>query len=112
MEKDIPVVLINQGTISKDYTDLILPSIEALKAEKMMVIAVPVRKGDILNLPENVHTEWFIPFGNLQPHVNLMITNGGFGGTQNALAHGIPVVVAGATEDKMEVAARVENSGR
>jgi UDP:flavonoid glycosyltransferase YjiC (YdhE family) len=40
-----------------------------------------------------------------------MITNGGFGGTQNALAHGIPVIVAGATEDKMEVAARVEYSG-
>ena len=40
-----------------------------------------------------------------------MITNGGFGGTQNALAHGIPVIIAGATEDKMEVAARIEYSG-
>jgi len=40
-----------------------------------------------------------------------MISNGGMGGTQNALAHGIPVIIAGATEDKMEVAARVEHSG-
>lgn len=111
MEKDIPVVLINQGTVAKDYNDLILPSIEALKAERMIIIAVPVRKGDILNLPENVNAEQFIPFGNLLPHVDLMITNGGFGGTQNALAHGVPVIIGGATEDKMEVAARVENSG-
>jgi MGT family glycosyltransferase len=111
LEKDIPVVLINQGTIAKNYEDLILPSIEALKDGKMVVLAVPVKKGDIHGLPENVHAEQFIPFGNLLPHVDLMITNGGFGSTQNALAHGIPVIVAGATEDKMEVAARVENSG-
>ena len=40
-----------------------------------------------------------------------MITNGGFGGVQQALAHGVPMVVAGATEDKKEVAARVAWSG-
>ena len=58
-----------------------------------------------------MQTEPYIPFGNILPHVSIMITNGGFGGTQNALAHGIPIVIAGATEDKMEVAARLENSG-
>ena len=36
---------------------------------------------------------------------------GGLGGVQNALAHGIPLIIAGVTEDKMEVAARVENTG-
>jgi UDP:flavonoid glycosyltransferase YjiC (YdhE family) len=50
-------------------------------------------------------------FGNLSPHIDLLITNGGFGGTQNALAYGIPIIVAGATEDKMKVAARLEYSG-
>ena len=68
-------------------------------------------KDEIDNLPPNIHIEPFVPFGNLFPHVNLMITNGGFGGTQNAFAHGIPVIVSGATEDKMEVAGRVEYSG-
>ena len=111
IEKDIPVVLINQGTVSKDYDDLILPSIEALKNEKIILIAVPVKEGEIMNLPENVHTEPYIPFGNLLPHIDLLITNGGFGGTQNALAYGIPIIIAGATEDKMEVAARLEYSG-
>lgn len=110
-EQDLPVVLINQGTIANNYDNLILPAIEALKDEKMIILAVPVKAGDIKDLPANTHTEPYIPFGNILPHVDLMITNGGFGGTQNALAHGIPVIVAGATEDKMEVAARVENSG-
>jgi MGT family glycosyltransferase len=111
IEKDIPVVLINQGTVSKKYDDLILPAIEALKNEKIILIAVPVKEGEIMNLPENVHTELYIPFGNLLPHIDLLITNGGFGGTQNALANGIPIIIAGATEDKMEVAARLEYSG-
>src|SRR5690606_40544801 len=38
-------------------------------------------------------------------------TNGGYGGVQQALAHGIPLVVAGQTEDKIEVTARVGWSG-
>jgi len=111
IEKDLPVVLINQGTVAKNYKDLILPAIEALKDERMIVLVVPVKAGEISDLPENVHTESYIPFGNILPHVSLMITNGGFGGTQNALAHGIPIIIAGATEDKMEVAARLENAG-
>lgn len=40
-----------------------------------------------------------------------MLTNGGYGGVQMALAQGVPVIVAGTTEDKPEVAARVAWSG-
>ena len=77
----------------------------------MLVVAVPVKEGQLGELPKHVRAEPFIPFDNLLPHVNVMVTNGGYGGTQMALAHGIPLVVAGETEDKMEVAARVEWSG-
>jgi hypothetical protein len=45
------------------------------------------------------------------PRTAVMVTNGGFGGVQQALANGVPLVVAGATEDKKEVAARVAWSG-
>ena len=40
-----------------------------------------------------------------------MVTNGGYGGVQFALANGVPLVVAGDTEDKPEIAARVAWSG-
>ena len=40
-----------------------------------------------------------------------MVTNGGYGGVQMALGHGVPLVVAGAKEDKPEVAGRVAWSG-
>jgi UDP:flavonoid glycosyltransferase YjiC (YdhE family) len=40
-----------------------------------------------------------------------MVTNGGYGGVQHALSYGLPLVVAGTTEDKLEVSARVVWSG-
>ena len=62
-------------------------------------------------LPANVRLERFIPHDLLLPHVDAMVTNGGYGGVQQALAHGVPLVVAGDSEDKPEVAARVRWSG-
>jgi UDP:flavonoid glycosyltransferase YjiC (YdhE family) len=53
----------------------------------------------------------FIPYTELLPYVDAVVTNGGFGGTQLALSHGIPLVVAGDTEDKPEVASLVGASG-
>jgi UDP:flavonoid glycosyltransferase YjiC (YdhE family) len=49
----------------------------------------------------------FLPYGSLLPLVDVMVTNGGYNTVQHALAHGVPLVVAGDTADKAEVAARV-----
>jgi MGT family glycosyltransferase len=106
-----PTVLVNQGTIAKNLNDLIVPAIRALENQDVLVVAVPVEKGRLGDLPDHVHAEPFLCFGHLLPHVDVMVTNGGYGGTQRALAQGIPMVVAGETEDKMEVAARVEWAG-
>ncbi len=67
----------------------------------------PLRPG----LPANVRLERFLPHDRLLPHVDVMVTNGGYGGVQQALALGVPLVVAGDSEDKPEVAARVHWSG-
>jgi UDP:flavonoid glycosyltransferase YjiC (YdhE family) len=40
-----------------------------------------------------------------------VVTNGGWGGTLAALAHGIPLVIAGGDLDKPEIAARVAWAG-
>ena len=108
VEKKRKVILINQGTIAKNLEDLIIPAMEGLKGEDVYIIAVPVQEGQLPNVSANVFPCPFVPFGNLLPYVDLVITNGGYGGVQNTLAHGVPLIVAGATEDKMEVSARVE----
>jgi UDP:flavonoid glycosyltransferase YjiC (YdhE family) len=40
-----------------------------------------------------------------------MVSNGGYGGVHYAMEHGVPLVVAGRTEDKIEVTTRVGWSG-
>ena len=108
---DSPVILVNQGTVANNLQDLVIPAIEAFKDEDVLLVTVPVSENALQKVPKNVRTEKFIPFNELLPHVDVMVTNGGYGGTQLALAHGVPLVVSGATEDKMEVAARVQWSG-
>ena len=106
-----PVVLINQGTVEADAADLLLPAMEALRNEALLVVAVPLREEEVGDLLANVRAAPFIPFERLLPYVDVMVTNGGYGGTQASLAHGVPLVVAGNTDDKMEVAARVAWTG-
>jgi UDP:flavonoid glycosyltransferase YjiC (YdhE family) len=45
------------------------------------------------------------------PKVDVFVTNGGFGAVNQALSMGVPIVIAGETEDKAFVAARVAWTG-
>ena len=109
------VIVVTQGTVIPDVTKVIVPALQALQARDALII-VTTGAGDPADIPvelltPNVHVERFVPFTTLLPHADLMVTNGGYGGTQQALAAGVPVVVAGVTEDKIEVNARVQWSG-
>ncbi|WP_406255474.1 glycosyltransferase [Streptomyces griseoaurantiacus] len=62
-------------------------------------------------MPSNARVESFFPFDALFPLADVVVTNGGYGGVQLALHHGVPLVVAGGSEDKPAVAARVAGFG-
>ena len=53
----------------------------------------------------------FVPYDMLLPHVSTFVTNGGYTGVTLALAHGVPLVQAGMTEEKHEIARRIEWTG-
>jgi MGT family glycosyltransferase len=108
-----PVVLVTQGTVATVLDDLVAPALAGLAGEDALVIATGGAGRDGLRgeVPSNARIEAFVPFGALLPKVSAMVTNGGYGGVQFALSHGVPLVVAGTTEDKPEVAARVAWSG-
>jgi UDP:flavonoid glycosyltransferase YjiC (YdhE family) len=95
--------------------DLIVPTLQALADEDVLVVAAiggqPIETIKLNPLPENARIEQFIPYYHLLPHVDVMITNGGYNGVQAALAHGVPLVAAGQTEEKPEICARIEWSG-
>lgn len=109
------VVLVTQGTINNDFDQLIRPAIRALAEQNVLVVVTTGSKNaeevGIDPLPSNVRVQRFIPYAHLIPHVDLLLTNGGYGSIQIALAHGVPVVAIGKTEDKAEIANRVNWSG-
>ena len=53
----------------------------------------------------------FLPFGTVKPKIGVLVTKGGYNTVTQALANGVPAVVAGATDDKPDVAARVAWAG-
>jgi MGT family glycosyltransferase len=107
----IPVLLVTQGTIATDPTELISPTLRALEFEDLLVVATGVEPTVPESLPPNARAAPFIPFVPLMPMVDAYVTNGGFGGVVIALANGVPIVVAGTTEDKAEVGGRIAYTG-
>lgn len=109
-----PVVHVTQGTVDIDFEKLLLPTLQALASEDVLVVATTGGRpmSEVRGpLPANVRLASFIPHDVLLPFVDVMVTNGGFGGVQRALAAGVPLIVAGNTEDKPEVGRRVSWSG-
>lgn len=106
-----PVVHVTQGTVATQASDLLIPTLQALADEEVLVVATtggqPINAIALDPLPANVRLEPFIPHSCLLPHVDVMVTNGGYNGTHMALAFGVPMVAAGQTEEKPEVCARI-----
>lgn len=110
-----PVVHVTQGTVAnRDYNDLIRPTIDGLANDDVLVVvSTGGRPEDTLTgpLPANVRVSSYLPYDELLPKTSVLVTNGGYGGVQFALRHGVPLVVAGQSEEKVEVTARVAWSG-
>jgi UDP:flavonoid glycosyltransferase YjiC (YdhE family) len=107
-----PVVHVTQGTVATDAGQLLRPTLDALADEDMLVVATTGREiAGLGPVSANARVERFIPHARLLPHVDVMVTNGGFGGISNALTHGVPLVGAGDSQEKPEVLARLAWSG-
>lgn len=115
-----PVVVVTQGTLANDDLGaLIAPTVAALADRDVLVVAATGRPDGSRaltgllggRLPDNALAAGYVPFEQLLPLTDVFVGNGGYGGVQNALRHGVPLVVAGASEDKPEVAARVRWAG-
>jgi UDP:flavonoid glycosyltransferase YjiC (YdhE family) len=110
------VVHVTQGTFDNtNLGQLIGPTMAGLadREDVLVVASTGGRRGHVLRgaTPGNGRIANWVPYSQLMPHVDVMVTNGGYGGVQHALSHGVPLVVAGETSDKAEVAARVQYTG-
>jgi len=112
------VVVVSQGTLRGDVTELLVPTVQGLAGAAGLVVvttgSAPVQRlVDELGgrLPENVRAVPSVPYDLLFAHTDVFVTNGGYTGVTLALAHGVPLVQAGTTEEKSEIGARIAHTG-
>ncbi|HEY6575701.1 MAG TPA: nucleotide disphospho-sugar-binding domain-containing protein [Mycobacterium sp.] len=110
------VVLVTQGTLSNhDFTELVAPTLAALAEEPDLLVVATAggRSTETIPgpIPDNARLADYLPLEWLLPHVDALVSNGGYGTVNQALCHGVPIIIAGETEDKPDVGARVAWSG-
>ena len=134
------VVVVSQGTLSLDYTMLLVPTIKALKGKPNMLLIALLGKQSTQGPPgpgpsgpggpppggppaprippeveggneDNVRIADFVPYSAIFQYADIMVFNGGYGGFTQCAAGGVPMIAAGMTEEKNEVSTRVEWAG-
>ena len=105
------VVLVTQGTIEKDISKILIPTLEAFKNSNTLVVCTTGGSQTAVlknRYPQaNIIIENFIPFNDVMPYADVYITNGGYGGVMMGIENNLPLVVAGVHEGKNEICARI-----
>ncbi|MBV8179000.1 MAG: glycosyltransferase [Mycobacterium sp.] len=106
---DRPIVLVTTSSQQQADEKLVKMAITALADMPVHVVAtLPAGlPTDIEPIP-NATVVQFVPHGPVLDRAVCAITHGGMGGTQKALARGVPVCVVPFGRDQFEVARRVE----
>ncbi|KAH7160629.1 hypothetical protein EDB81DRAFT_713331, partial [Dactylonectria macrodidyma] len=113
---DRKVVMVAQGTVANDYSDLLIPTIKALAdRDDLLVVAILGHRGvslpkDVV-IPANTRVVDYLSYDAVLPHASVFVMNAGYGGFLHGVTNGVPMVLAGESEDKPEIAMRGAWSG-
>jgi MGT family glycosyltransferase len=107
-----PLVLVTTSSEFQDDGRLVRTALEALAEEDVEVVAtMPAADASGVDIPANARLLEFVPHAPLLERATCVITHGGMGATQKAIASGVPVCTVPFGRDQLEVARRVEVSG-
>jgi MGT family glycosyltransferase len=106
-----PIVLVTASTAYQRDDKLIATALEALAGEHLALVATtaaldPAR----FDAPPNARVERFLPHAHIMARATCVVSHGGQGVTQRALAAGVPVCLVPFCRDQFDVARRVELS--
>jgi MGT family glycosyltransferase len=106
-----PIVLVTTSSDAQDDGRLVQVALDALAGSPYHVVAtLPAGIRERYRVPANAHIEEFIPHSAVLRRAVVVVTHGGMGATQKALARGVPVCVVPFGRDQHEVAQRVRAS--
>ena len=115
-DPETTVIAVSQGTVDNgDPAKLMIPALTALHTQPYVVVVTTGGKhtNELRErFPQsNVVITDFLDYDDLFEHVDVFVTNGGFGSVLSAMSHGVPVVTAGTREGKNDINARVAYNG-
>ena len=107
-----PIVLVTTSSEFQDDGRLVRCALAALADEDIQVVAT-LPSGDPASFdpPPNSRVLPFVPHAPILDRAACLVTHGGMGATQKALARGVPVCVVPFGRDQLEVARRAEVAG-
>lgn len=106
-----PIVLVTASTAFQADGRLISTALEVLPREDLMVVATTAALDPAaFRAPPNARVERFLPHRPILARASCVVSHGGQGITQKALAAGVPVCVVPFCRDQFDVARRVEVS--
>ncbi len=104
-----PTILVSMGTVNAEASGrFYATAIDALRDQPMQVVLVA---SGISNAPENFLVRTYVPQLALLPHLAAVVCHGGHNTTCEALAHGLPLVIAPIKDDQPIVADQVVAAG-
>ena len=108
-----PRILVTVSTEMQNDRAIIETAIDALADMRLsLIITTAALDPDSFDSRgENIRIVRYLPHSTIIPKMDLVITHGGMGTTQRALAAGVPVCVVPWGRDQSETARRVEVSG-
>ncbi|MFF8262980.1 glycosyltransferase [Streptomyces virginiae] len=106
-------VLVSLGTLNQRagsrFYDAVLGAAERLSDEVQLVLAAPA--ATVGEVPEHVLLQESVPQLELLPHLDAVVCHAGHNTVCEALAHGLPLVVAPIRDDQPIVARQVVEAG-
>ncbi|KAL2019752.1 hypothetical protein VTK56DRAFT_9196 [Thermocarpiscus australiensis] len=110
------VVFVTQGTVHREYSEIIIPAMKGLagRSDLIVVVTLGSRGAELpadVEVHENTRVTDYLPYDALLPYADVFISNAGYGGFMHGVMNGVPMVLAGTKADKAEVCARAEWAG-
>ncbi len=110
--RDVPRVLITLGTINVERGKRFFCEVmDGLAGEAIQLILVADRGMFGTEIPSNVIVRLFVPQVSLMSHVQAVVCHGGHNTVLEALAHGVPLVIAPVNNDQPVIARQVVEAG-
>ena len=107
-----PIILVTASTEFQDDAELIRSALEAFAGQPYAIVATTAAHDpDDFDVPPNARVERYLPHAPILRRAAAVISHGGMGTTQKALAAGVPVCAVPFMRDQFEVARRVEHCG-